>query len=271
MAVETIAAGHDAARGYVDAWGSGRQEMRLSSWVIRTHTLHALRMRLLTDTSTSVAVERATALLHTPVELHSRSSSPQKRPCIQRPEIPVIISVYSLDRKDTLGSSSRDASAASPIGTPQATGPESLAAPRLPPSVMTSTETQLASSTSSLSASRDGPSIAQIYKEASELYLTRRIADSLETLQPLLHPRDGSAPIATASRGARIKVWSLYISILNEVVEMGQAEGKTAFGTAAKWKQLASKARDGSIWQDVVDIGYGGAESSVDADVVTNL
>lgn len=40
---------------------------------------------------------------------------------------------------------------------------------------------------------------------------------------------------------------------------------------ARRWKDLASKAKDGSVWEDVVKNGYGGSEGSVDADVVANL
>lgn len=60
------------------------------------------------------------------------------------------------------------------------------------------------------------------------------------------------------------------MSLLNSIAEMGYEEGKGMFG-AARWKELTSKARDGSIWADVVDEGYNGAEGEVDAEVVANL
>lgn len=136
-----------------------------------------------------------------------------------------------------------------------------------------SNSSRLQSSVSSLS-SQNSPSVTQIYKQASNLFLTRRIQEALEAIQPLIQPDNSSAPsvapIATASRGARIKVWSLYCSILNEIVEMGAEEGKRIFG-AAQWKALAAKARDGTVWEEVIRDGYYGNEGEVDADVVATL
>jgi len=53
-------------------------------------------------------------------------------------------------------------------------------------------------------------------------------------------------------------------------VELGPEEGKHAFGST-KWKQLVNKARDGTVWEDIVRDGYSGNEGNVDADVVINL
>lgn len=51
---------------------------------------------------------------------------------------------------------------------------------------------------------------------------------------------------------------------------MGPEEGKRVFGLA-RWKKLVAKAREGSIWTEVVREGYAGMEGDVDADVVANL
>ena len=67
-----------------------------------------------------------------------------------------------------------------------------------------------------------------------------------------------------------MKVWSFYLTFLNAVVELGPEEGKLAFGSA-RWKDLVSKARDGSIWEDIVRDGYSGDEGAVDGEVVVNL
>lgn len=80
----------------------------------------------------------------------------------------------------------------------------------------------------------------------------------------------GEAPIASASRTTRIKVWSLYLTILNAIVELGAEDGKAAFGTQ-EWRSLVSKVRDGGVWEEVVKNGYRGVEGDVDADVVINL
>lgn len=143
----------------------------------------------------------------------------------------------------------------------------------------------LSSSISSLSSSRQQSSqIAKAYRQAAQLFLTRRLPEALSTIEPIIIPAPqeetngdgdngdlvGYAPIATASRGSRVKVWSFYLTFLNAVVELGAEEGKHAFGST-RWKQLVSKCRDGSVWDDVVRDGYAGVEGDVDADVVINL
>lgn len=142
----------------------------------------------------------------------------------------------------------------------------------------------LSSSISSLSGSRrHSQQIAKAYRQAAQLFLTRRLPEALSTIEPIITPpcqeepresQDGElagyAPIATASRGTRVKVWSFYLTFLNSVVELGAEEGKHAFGSA-RWKQLVSKCRDGSVWDDVVRDGYAGVEGDVDAEVVVNL
>ncbi|KAH0561954.1 hypothetical protein GP486_003339 [Trichoglossum hirsutum] len=129
---------------------------------------------------------------------------------------------------------------------------------------------------------RDGSSqFSKAYRQASSLFLTRRPQEALSALQPLItntHTSDQSngggpsegAPIASASRGLRIKVWCLYLTILDAVVNLGPEEGKNAFGSQ-DWRSLVSKAREGKVWDDVVVDGYGGREGGVDAEVVISL
>ena len=137
------------------------------------------------------------------------------------------------------------------------------------------------SSTGSLSTSRNQTShIAKTYRQAANLYLTRRLPEALSTIEAIVLPQHSShgngdshaapAPVAGASRGTRIKVWSFYLTFLNSVVELGPEEGKHAFGSV-RWKQLVNKARDGTVWEEIVRDGYGGNEGAVDADVVINL
>lgn len=136
----------------------------------------------------------------------------------------------------------------------------------------------LSSSISSISStsSRHPSHISKTYKQASTLFLTRRLPESLSTIQPLLSPPDPAAehgdpaPVTQASRSTRIKVWSLYLTILNAIVELEPEEGKEAFGNQ-EWRALCNKIRDGEIWEEVVKNGYHGVEGDVDADVVINL
>jgi hypothetical protein len=139
---------------------------------------------------------------------------------------------------------------------------------------------RLSSSTSSLLSRSSSKHLSQAYKQASQLFLTRRLPESLSVLEPLIRPaphqddqQDGnesSAPVATASNTLRIKVWNLYITILSAIVELGPEDGKIQFGQK-EWKAITSKVRDGEIWETVVQAGYGGREGAVDADVVYNL
>ncbi|KAI0104911.1 hypothetical protein F4776DRAFT_647860 [Hypoxylon sp. NC0597] len=136
--------------------------------------------------------------------------------------------------------------------------------------------TSLASSTSSRPLSNN---ISKTYRQASQLFLTRRLPEALSTVLPLITPSTETsdvngltepAPVARASRSTRIKVWSLYLTILNAILELDQDEGKDAFGSQ-EWRALCKKVRDGDVWEEVVQYGYHGVEGEVDSDVVINL
>ena len=146
-----------------------------------------------------------------------------------------------------------------------------------------STSRLLGSSVGSISSPRKARSgISRVYKQAEDLFVTRRFAEALSAIEPLISvpsPQDGSydeevtaevAPVARASQKSRIKVWSFYLTLLNAIAELGPENGKTEFG-GREWKSLVAKAQDGTVWDEVVDIGYGGLKGNVDADVVFNL
>ena len=141
----------------------------------------------------------------------------------------------------------------------------------------------LGSSVGSISSPRKAKSeTSKAYKQAEALFVTRRFAEALASIEPLITPPHRQsdtpddeatadvAPIARASQKSRIKVWSLYLTLLNSIAELGPEDGKKQFG-GKEWKNLVAKAQDGTIWDEVVDIGYGGNEGNVDADVVFNL
>lgn len=142
--------------------------------------------------------------------------------------------------------------------------------------VLSNSISSLASSTSSRPSSSN---ISKTYRQASQLFLTRRLPEALSTVLPLINPSAENAdvnglaepaPIVRASRSTRIKVWSLYLTILNAVLELDPDEGKDAFGTQ-EWRSLCKKVRDGDVWEEVVRFGYHGNEGEVDSDVVINL
>ena len=146
----------------------------------------------------------------------------------------------------------------------------------------------LSSSISSLSSQRAQSSwIAKTYRHAAQLFLTRRLAEALGAIEPVVYPEEeeGSkeganseeardivqpAPVAACSRGTRVKVWSFYLTLLNAIIDLGPEDGKLAFGST-RWRSLAAKVRDGTIWDEVVRYGYGGTEGDLDGEVVANL
>lgn len=140
--------------------------------------------------------------------------------------------------------------------------------------------TSISSLGSSVSSARYNPSssISKTYHQSSTLFLTRRLPEALSTVIPLITPPpsdhpDGAfepAPVARASRTTRIKVWSLYLTIMNAILELDSDEGKDAFGTQ-EWRALCSKVRDGEVWDEVIRNGYHGVEGDVDSEVVINL
>lgn len=140
----------------------------------------------------------------------------------------------------------------------------------------------LNNSISSMSSKRINSLISKTYKQASALFLTRRLFEAFSTLEPIISPShtDETAQsdvecaqkplIAEASRKIRIKVWSFYLTLLNAIINLGPENGKNMFGSK-EWKELVAKARDSTIWEDVVQIGYQGIQGNVDAEVVINL
>lgn len=142
----------------------------------------------------------------------------------------------------------------------------------------------LSSSISSLASSaspRNSSSyVSKTYRQSSTLFLTRRLPEALSTILPLITPpaahlesANGTtepAPVAKSSRNTRIKVWTLYIAILNAIAALEPDEGKEAFGSQ-EWRSICAKVRDGDVWEEVVMNGYHGVEGDVDSDVVINL
>ena len=149
---------------------------------------------------------------------------------------------------------------------------------------ITSTEVQKLAQDPFISSRKSRSSeITKIYKEATSLYVTRRLADALATIQPLvtkveleedasqeLEKVERSSPIASASRKSRTKVWCFYLTLLNDLTELGPEDGPAAIGNT-EWETIVDKVQSGSIWDDVVKLGYGGREGFVDIEVTKNL
>ena len=141
----------------------------------------------------------------------------------------------------------------------------------------------LGSSVGSISSPRKAKSeTSKAYKQAEAFFVTRRFPEALASIEPLItvpHSQNNTAdneathdvaPIARASPRSRVKLWSFYLTLLNAIAELGPENGKKDFG-GREWKNLVAKAQEGTIWDEVVNIGYGGIEGNIDAEVVFNL
>lgn len=138
----------------------------------------------------------------------------------------------------------------------------------------------ISSLASSSSARNSSSYVSKTYRQSSTLFLTRRLPEALSTILPLITPtathQEGAngitepAPVAKSSRNTRIKVWTLYIAILNAIAALEPDDGKEAFGSQ-EWRSICAKVREGDVWEEVVMNGYHGIEGDVDSDVVINL
>ena len=159
---------------------------------------------------------------------------------------------------------------------------------------MNGTQTAIESSQGSLSDSfrsisipgsnkQEAEQASRTYKRAKQLYLTRQFPDCYATLEDLIKApptpehEDDSDEVPTAlvarksvSTNMRVRIWCLYISLLNEIVALGPEDGKQQFGNK-QWRDMLSSVQNGQVWETVVETGYGGRESLVDSEVVYNL
>jgi hypothetical protein len=146
-----------------------------------------------------------------------------------------------------------------------------------------SNSTYLSSSQSSLNHSKKASSeITKTYKYASQLFLTRRLAEAYDALQPVIKPAEQTnghhsdtdgpvlALIARASTSQRIKIWSLYATLLDAIVDLGLEQGKHELGQK-RYRDIVRLVQSSEVWEHVIQAGYQGREASVDAEVVYNL
>lgn len=74
--------------------------------------------------------------------------------------------------------------------------------------------------------------------------------------------------MAQIPKALRIKLWSLYLAIMDAAAKMTPSEGKTMWGPQ-EWPQIVSRIRSGEVWEEV-NRAYGD-EGRVDAEVVVTL
>ena len=126
--------------------------------------------------------------------------------------------------------------------------------------------------------SNQNSSISKIYKRASTLFLTRQLKEAHSLLTSLI---DGAADASSngfttnialidATRNQRVKIWCLYLSLIDELLKVGPVQGATFVGLK-NWSSLKESVTDSTVWDYVTKQGYQGRQASVDEEVIASL
>ncbi|RPA83329.1 hypothetical protein BJ508DRAFT_360546 [Ascobolus immersus RN42] len=108
-------------------------------------------------------------------------------------------------------------------------------------------------------------SVSKTVRSATQLFLTRRLAEAYQLLLPILPEAVHGSRSCTKT--LRVKIWNLYLAILDAAAKMNPEEGKAVWGGNQAWKEITKKVKGGKVWNQVWQ-GYGG---EVDEEVVTAL
>jgi len=124
--------------------------------------------------------------------------------------------------------------------------------------------------------------ISREYDLAQGYFSSKQFREAYDTLEALISPpkpkggdaedeaSTGKPPIATAKSSLRVKVWVLYFKLLDALIGSGPNEGVVEFGRD-KWREITSSVLDSTIWNQVLQDGYGGTLANVEAEVVWDL
>lgn len=127
------------------------------------------------------------------------------------------------------------------------------------------------------STARPGPlgELSRIYRSAASSFLTRRYDVAFSSLEPAVSPSSESnvrsaAAIHMAPKSLRVKLWCLYTTLVHVIIVKHLRDGQHFIG-GEEWMTLLRKVQQGTIWDEVVMVGYLGAKEDVDLEVVINL
>ena len=129
-----------------------------------------------------------------------------------------------------------------------------------------------------------GMQLLTTYKRARDFYLVQQFGEAFDEISSLLNDNNvfvadldngpGSArtqaPVFHANMGLKVKIWSLYLTLLNTLRDVG-GQKASAYVGAQRWQRLSESLHNGSIWQHVVDVGFAGDEQVMDIDIVIAL
>ena len=123
--------------------------------------------------------------------------------------------------------------------------------------------------------------ISRDYDIAQSNFSNKQFQEAHQVLETLISPtssngdtvnekRAQKAPITAAKSSLRVKTWVLYFKLLDAVIGLGPNEGVEDLALSTQ-KNLKSKVVDSSIWEQVLQDGYGGTHCNVEAEVVWHL
>ncbi|TGZ80921.1 hypothetical protein EX30DRAFT_371938 [Ascodesmis nigricans] len=107
---------------------------------------------------------------------------------------------------------------------------------------------------------------SKAYKNSTNLFLTRRLGEAMQGLLPIIDAEPGA--LNQCPKALRIKLWSLYLAIMDAAAKMTPSEGKAMWG-AQEWPQLVARIRSGEVWEEA-NRSYGD-EGRVDPEVIVTL
>lgn len=119
--------------------------------------------------------------------------------------------------------------------------------------------------------------ISKVYEHAKSLYASKELVQAYNALQPLVTPSNfqsneltfDTAPVADAKHSQRVKVWSLYCNLVQDILATDYDLGTAKFSNAT-YEYVKSQA-EGTVWDYVIQVGYGGRLSAVDSATVIHM
>jgi len=108
--------------------------------------------------------------------------------------------------------------------------------------------------------SADSLPVSRAYSTSSQQFLTKQLPQAFLTIRPYLSS-------SSVSYSWKVKIWKLYITILDTAAKASQEEGKKVWGRG-EWLRVMRLAKYNAVW-DECEHAFG--QNDMDLDVVTAL
>lgn len=124
--------------------------------------------------------------------------------------------------------------------------------------------------------------ISKYYDLAQASFSNRQFQEAYQTLETLISPIssgpydliDGRlakpSPIITAKSSLRVKIWVLYFKLLDAIIGLSPDENVEGIAPKERY-QLIFQVKNGTIWDRILQDGYGGVHARVEAEVAWHL